>query len=261
MDFPRALRARRTRLRLSQLDLALRAGTTQRHLSFIESGRSAPGRTMVVRLAESLELPLRERNELLLAAGYAPAYPESSLDGPELAPVRSAIDRILRGHLPFPAIVVDRAGDLIAANSSFGLITEGAAPELVGPGRNVYRLALHPDGLAPRIRNLSEWARHILAALSHLGDLGDLREELSGYVPDLEPSAGQLGFAVPLHLCSAFGDLRLMTTVTTFATAIDVTLAELRLEAFLPADEETAEALSAASHRSGLMADQAPGNM
>ncbi|MFI7361526.1 helix-turn-helix domain-containing protein [Streptomyces sp. NPDC050149] len=258
MDFPRALRDRRTRLRLSQLDLALRAGTTQRHLSFIESGRSSPGRTMVVRLAESLELPLRERNELLLAAGYAPAYPESSLDGPELAPVRAAIDRILRGHLPCPAIVVDRAGDLIAANSAFGLITEGAAPELVGPGRNVYRLALHPDGLAPRIHNLAEWARHILAGLGHLEDL---REELSGYVPGLEPSAGQLGFAVPLHLCSRFGDLRLMTTVTTFATAVDVTLAELKLEAFLPADQETSEALSAAARPAGPMADQAPGNM
>ncbi|WP_328897846.1 helix-turn-helix domain-containing protein [Streptomyces sp. NBC_00236] len=254
MDFPRALRDRRTRLRLSQLDLALRAGTTQRHLSFIESGRSAPGRTMVVRLAESLELPLRERNELLLAAGYAPAYAESSLDGPELAPVRAAIDGILRGHLPCPAIVVDRTGDLIAANSAFGLITEGAAPELVGPGRNVYRLALHPDGVAPRIRNLAEWARHILAGLGHLGDL---RDELSGYVPGLEPSAGQLGFAVPLHLCSPFGDLRLMTTVTTFATAVDVTLAELKLEAFLPADQETAEALAAAAR----LADQAPGNM
>lgn len=209
---------------------------------------------MVVRLAESLELPLRERNELLLAAGYAPAYAESSLDGPELAPVRAAIDGILRGHLPCPAIVVDRAGDLIAANSAFGLITEGAAPVLVGPGRNVYRLALHPDGVAPRIRNLAEWARHILAGLGHLGDL---RDELSGYVPGLEPSAGQLGFAVPLHLCSPFGDLRLMTTVTTFATAVDVTLAELKLEAFLPADQETSEALAAAAR----LADQAPGNM
>lgn len=243
MDFPRALRDRRTRLRLSQLDLALRAGTTQRHLSFIESGRSVPGRLMVVRLAESLELPLRERNELLLAAGYAPAYPESSLDDPELAPVRAAIDRILRGHLPYPALVVDRAGDLIAANSALDLITEGVAPELVGPGRNVYRLALHPEGLAPRIRNLSEWARHILARLGHLEEL---RDELTGYVPGLEPSAGQLGFAVPLQLRSPYGDLHLMTTVTTFATAIDVTLAELKLEAFLPADQATAEALSAA---------------
>ncbi|WP_326733650.1 helix-turn-helix domain-containing protein [Streptomyces sp. NBC_01022] len=261
MDFPRALRDRRTRLRLSQLDLALRAGTTQRHLSFIESGRSAPGRPMVVRLAESLELPLRERNELLLAAGYAPAYPESSLDDPELAPVREAIDRVLHGHLPYPALVVDRSGALIASNSAFGLITEGAAPELVGPGRNVYRLALHPDGLAPRIRNLSEWARHILAGLGHLEGL---RDELAGYVPGLEPSAGQLGFAVPLQLRSLFGDLRLMTTVTTFATAVDVTLAELKLEAFLPADQETADALSAAARSripAGPPPGQAPGNM
>ncbi|MCC5477696.1 helix-turn-helix domain-containing protein [Streptomyces barringtoniae] len=247
MDFPRALRARRTSRHLSQLDLALRAGTTQRHLSFIESGRSVPGRTMVVRLAESLELPLRERNELLLAAGYAPAYPESSLDGPELAPVRTAIDNILRGHLPYPALVVDRGGDLIAANEAFDVLTEGAAPELVGPGRNVYRLALHPRGLAPRIANLAEWSRHILARLGHLPDL---RDELRACIPELEPSADHLGFAVPLHLRSSYGDLRLMTTVTTFATAVDVTLAELKLEAFLPTDPATQRALAtAAAHR------------
>ncbi|PWI12887.1 transcriptional regulator [Streptomyces sp. Act143] len=253
MDFPRTLRACRARRHLSQLDLALRAGTTQRHLSFIESGRSVPGRNMVVRLAESLELSLRERNELLLAAGYAPAYPESSLDDPALAPVRTAIDHILRGHLPYPALVVDRRGDLVAANTAFDLITEGAAAELVGPGTNVYRLALHPDGLAPRILNLAEWARHILARVGHLEEL---RAELTRYVPDLEPGAGQLGFAVPLHLRSAYGELRLMTTVTTFATAVDVTLAELKLEAFLPADPATSEALSAAAGATALA--QAP---
>ncbi|ONH52958.1 transcriptional regulator [Frankia sp. CcI49] len=244
MDFPRALRDRRTHRRLSQLDLALRAGTTQRHLSFIESGRSVPGRNMVLRLAESLELPLRERNELLLAAGYAPVYPESSFDDPALAPVRAAIEHIVRGHLPYPALVVDRNGDLIAANDTFDLITEGAAPELVGPGTNVYRLALHPDGIAPRIRNLAEWARHILARLGHLTQL---RAELAGYVPELAPSDGSLGFAVPLHLDSSRGELRLMTTVTSFATAVDVTLAELKLEAFLPVDTATTAALSAAS--------------
>ncbi|EFC83212.1 helix-turn-helix domain-containing protein [Parafrankia sp. EUN1f] len=244
MDFPRALRDRRTDRRLSQLDLALRAGTTQRHLSFIESGRSVPGRNMVLRLAESLELPLRERNELLLAAGYAPVYPESSLDDPALAPVRAAIEHIVRGHLPYPALVVDRNGDLIAANGTFDLITEGAAPELVGPGKNVYRLALHPDGIAPRIRNLAEWARHILARLGHLPQL---RAELAGYVPELAPSDGSLGFAVPLHLESSRGELRLMTTVTSFATAVDVTLAELKLEAFLPVDTATASALSASA--------------
>lgn len=259
VDFPRALRERRTRRHLSQLDLALRAGTTQRYLSFVESGRSVPGRNMVVRLAESLELPLRERNELLLAAGYAPAYPESSLDDPALAPVRTAIDHILRGHLPYPALVVDRCGGLIAANTAFDLITEGAAAELVGPGTNIYRLALHPDGLAPRIRNLAEWARHILARLGHLEEL---RAELTGYVPELEPSAGLLGFAVPLRLRSSYGELRLMTTVTTFATAVDVTLAELKLEAFLPADSATAEALSAAARpMASAAAGQAPGNM
>ncbi|MEU6402658.1 helix-turn-helix transcriptional regulator [Streptomyces sp. NPDC046985] len=259
MDFPRVLRERRTRRHLSQLDLALRAGTTQRHLSFIESGRSAPGRNMVVRLAESLELPLRERNELLLAAGYAPAYPESALDDPVLAPVRTAIGHILRGHLPYPALVVDRGGDLIAANTAFDLITEGAAPELVGPGTNVYRLALHPDGLAPRIRNLAEWARHILA---RLGCLEELRAELTRYVPHLDPSAGLLGFAVPLRLQSSYGELHLMTTVTTFATAVDVTLAELKLEAFLPADAATAAALSAAAGPMVAVAaaDQASGN-
>ncbi|MEV6028848.1 helix-turn-helix transcriptional regulator [Streptomyces sp. NPDC052036] len=258
MDFPGALRERRVRRHLSQLDLALRAGTTQRHLSFIESGRSVPGRNMVLRLAESLELPLRERNELLLAAGFAPAYPESALDDPVLAPVHTAIDHILRGHLPYPALVVGRGGDLIAANTAFGLITEGAAPELVGPGTNVYRLALHPDGLAPRICNLAEWARHILARLGHLEEL---HAELTGYLPELEPSTGQLGFAVPLRLQSSYGELRLMTTVTTFATAVDVTLAELKLEAFLPADQATAEALSAAAGpMATAAAGQAPGN-
>ncbi|WP_089254183.1 helix-turn-helix domain-containing protein [Asanoa hainanensis] len=253
MDFPRALRERRTRSRLSQLELATRAGTTQRHLSFVESGRSVPGRNMVIRLAESLELPLRDRNELLVSAGFAPAYAESPLDGPVLAPVRTAIDHILRGYQPYPALVVDGRGDLIAANEALGLITEGAAAELVGPGRNVYRLALHPAGMAPRIRNLAEWARHILARLGHLPEL---RDELAGYVPDLEPSAGQLGFAVPLDLLSARGELHLMTTVTTFATAVDVTLAELKLEAFLPVDPATAAILQAAAE-----AGQAPGNM
>ncbi|WBO61873.1 helix-turn-helix domain-containing protein [Streptomyces camelliae] len=258
MDFPRALRRCRTRRHLSQLDLALRAGTTQRYLSFIESGRSVPGRNMVVRLAESLELPLRERNELLLAAGYAPAYPESSLDDPALAPVRTALDHILRGHLPYPALVVDRAGDLIAANTAFDLITEGAAAELVGPGANIYRLALHPHGLAPRIGNLAEWGQHILARLGHQEDL---HAELAGYVAHLEPSAAPLGFAVPLHLRSSYGELRLMTTVTTFATAVDVTLAELKLEAFLPADPATAAALlAAAGPMASAAAGQAPEN-
>lgn len=223
---------------MSQLDLALRAGTTQRHLSFIESGRSTPGRNMVVRLAESLELPLRERNELLLAAGFAPAYPETSLDDPALAPVRGAIEHILDGHLPYPALVADRRGGLVAANAGFGLFTEGVSEELTGPGSNVYRLALHPQGLAPRIVNFAEWAMHILPRVEP-----ELRAELETYVPPLGPDAGRLGFAVPLQLRSPYGELRLMTTITTFATAVDITLAELKLEAFLPTDQETTRIL------------------
>jgi transcriptional regulator with XRE-family HTH domain len=246
VDFPHELRERRTGRHLSQLDLALRAGTTQRHLSFIEAGRSAPGRNMVIRLAESLELPLRERNELLLAAGYAAVYPESSLDNPALAPVRTAIDHILQGHLPYPALVVDRRGDVVAANEALDLITEGADPGLVGPGTNAYRLALHPRGMAGRILNFAEWARHILERTRHLKEL---HAELTQYVPELATSGEHLGFAVPLRLQTSRGELRLMTTVTTFATAVDVTLAELKLEAFLPADQASADALSRASDK------------
>jgi transcriptional regulator with XRE-family HTH domain len=250
MDFAQALRERRTRRRLSQLELALRAGTTQRHVSFLESGRSEPGREMVVRLAESLDLPLRERNGLLLMAGYAPAYPQTPLDDPALAPVRTALRHILTGHLPYPAIVVDRHGDLVAANSAFDLITDGAAPELLEPPANVYRLALHPEGLAPRIVNFGEWAGHILERLDaetlrNPDDrLANLHAELAEHVPGGILKPGHLGFAVPLRLRSAEGELNLITTVTTFATAVDITLAELKLEAFLPADEITSSILS-----------------
>jgi transcriptional regulator with XRE-family HTH domain len=250
LDFPRALRERRARRRLSQLELALRAGTTQRHISFIESGRSVPGRGMVVRLAESLELPLRERNDLLLAAGYAPAYAQTSLDDPALAPVLAALEHILAGHLPYPAIVVDRHGEIVATNAAFGWLTEGVEPGLLAPPINAYRLALHPRGMAPRILNFGEWARHVVERLhqesvrnpdAHLAALG---AELAAYVPEQPLTSDHLGFAVPLHLRTSAGELRLMTTVTTFATAVDVTIAELKLEAFLPADQATAALLA-----------------
>ncbi|MFI0412210.1 helix-turn-helix domain-containing protein [Actinomadura sp. 3N508] len=249
-QFGRELRRWRTRRRVSQLDLAIRADTTQRHLSFLERGRSRPGRAMVVRLAEALGLSLRERNELLLAGGYAPVYAETSLDAPELGPVREALDRILDGHLPYPAVVVRPYGELVAANAAFGVLTEGAAPELLEPPVNVLRLALHPDGMARRVANLPEWGRHITGSLRDRARrspdpaLDEFIAELDGYVPDVEPSADHLGFAVPLRLRAAGEDgsseLRLITTLTSFATAVDVTLSELRLEAFLPADEETA---------------------
>jgi len=144
VEFAQMLRERRTRLRLSQLELSLRAGTTQRHLSFIESGRSVPGRDMVIRLGESLGLPLRERNELLLKAGYAPAYPHTPLDGSALAPVRDALNHVLAAHLPYPAIIIDRHGDLVAANAARQVLFDGCAPGLLAPPANSFRIALHP---------------------------------------------------------------------------------------------------------------------
>jgi transcriptional regulator with XRE-family HTH domain len=247
--FTTALRRWRGRRRLSQLELALRAGTTQRHLSYIEQGRSRPGRTMVVRLAESLELSLRERNALLLAAGYAPVFPESCLDDDALRPVRAALDRILEGHLPYPALVAGPTGELVAANSAVDVLTAGAAPELLEPPVNVLRLAVHPHGMGPRVENLSEWGRHIIEAvraqaLRHPDPrLDALADELEGYVPALAPGHDHVGFSVPLRLRCDGGALRLITTLTSFATATDVTIAELHLEAFLPADEESAQIL------------------
>jgi transcriptional regulator with XRE-family HTH domain len=247
VDFPTALKDRRAAQRISQLDLALKAGTTQRHLSFIESGRSVPGRAMVIRLAESLGLPLRDRNQLLLTAGYAPAYPETPLDSDDLAPVMTALKHILHAHMPYPAIIVDRYGDIVAANEAHRILFDGCAAELSG---NAYRLALHPDGMRPRIGNFPEWARHVLHGLEATlarspGDdrLAALRAELAGYVPAASFAAGHLGFAVPLELRTRYGELRLITTITSFATAVDVTISELKLEAFLPVDEATAATL------------------
>jgi transcriptional regulator with XRE-family HTH domain len=250
VDFPQALRAGRARRRISQLELSVRAGTTQRHVSFLESGRSEPGREMVVRLAESLELPLRERNGLLLAAGFAPAYPQTSLDDPALAPVRTALRHVLDAHRPYPAIVVDRRGRLVDANDGLRILAEGADPALAVPDANVYRLALHPRGMAPRIANFPEWARHVLDGLraevarNPDDELTGLLAELERYVPDCPLPPGHLGFAVPLRLQTAGGELRLMTTISTFATAVDVTVSELRLEAFLPVDQATAALLA-----------------
>ena len=247
--FAQQLRHWRTQRHVSQLDLAIRADTSQRYLSFLKQGRSRPGRTMVVRLAESLELSLRERNALLLAAGYAPIFPESDLDTPELGPVRVALARILDGHLPYPAVVTRPYGRLVAANAAFDVLTEGAATELITPPINVLRLALHPEGLARRVLNLPEWGRHVTESLrgkalrSPDPRLDDFIAELEGYLPDATPGPDHLGFAVPLRLTSPDGELRLITTITSFATAVDITLSELHLEAFLPADDRTAEFL------------------
>ena len=247
--FATELRRWRDSRRFSQLELALRAGTTQRHLSYIEQGRSMPGRTMVVRLAESLELSLRARNALLLAAGYAPVFPESRLDD-ALRPVRDALDGILEGHMPYPAVVAGRAGALVAANAAADdVLASGAAPALLRPPVNLLRLAVHPHGMGCRVENLPEWGRHIIenvraqALRSPDPRLDELLGELESHVPPMAPGRDHIGFAVPLRLRCDEGELRLITTLTSFATAVDVTLAELHLEAFLPADNATARIL------------------
>ncbi|WOX21387.1 helix-turn-helix transcriptional regulator [Streptomyces solicathayae] len=253
----RSLRDWRTRRRVSQLELATRAGTTQRYVSFIESGRSLPGRAMVVRIAESLEVPLRERNALLLAAGYAPAYQESRLDDPRLAPVRAALTQVMEAHHPYPAVIVDRYADLVACNAAFTALVATADPALLTPPVDVARLLLHPRGLAPRIVNLEEWAWHILDAMNTEAvrnpddRLTQRAAELARLVPERpsNPGPDYVGFAVPLRLRvpGSTEELRLLTTLTRFGTAADVTVAELKLEAFLPADARTAELLAEAA--------------
>jgi transcriptional regulator with XRE-family HTH domain len=244
------LRDWRQRRRLSQLELALEAGVSTRHLSFVETGRSRPSADMVNHLAERLEVPLRERNQLLLAAGYAPRFEARTLDDPELAPVRDALGRVLAGHEPYPAIAVDRAWNLVASNSALDPLLDGVAPELLVPPANSLRIALHPDGMAPRVLNLGEWRAHLLDRLERqVGLTGDaelarLHDELLGYPgPPAPDGPGGSAIMVELRLAADGGELTFFSTVTTFGTAVDVTVSELSVEAFFPANSETAERL------------------
>ncbi len=247
------LRDWRSRRRMSQLELALEAGVSARHLSFVETGRSRPSPEMVLHLAAQLDIPLRERNQLLLAAGYAPQYGARSLDAPEMAPVRDALGHVLAGHEPYPAIAIDHGWNLVASNGALGVLLEGAAPELLQPPVNCMRLALHPDGLAPRILNLGEWRGHLLHRLAReialTGDQGliELRQELLEYPgpPPPEPPAGAGDVMVMLRIAGPGCELAFFSTVTTFGTAVDITVSELSIEAFFPADAATAEALRA----------------
>jgi transcriptional regulator with XRE-family HTH domain len=249
--FGALLRQWRQRRRVSQLDLAIAADVSARHVSFLETGRSRPSRDMVLRLAERLEVPLRDRNPLLLAAGFAPSYPRRGYDDPALAPVRDAVAAILAGYEPYPALVVDRRWTLVAANDSVGLLTAGAAAELLAPPVNVLRLSLHPDGLAPRIANLARWRGHVLARLAREAaagadeELAALHRELAGYPGGTEPAGPEHAVAVPLELRVDGRTLAFLSTVTTFGTALDITAAELSIEAFLPADDATAGILAA----------------
>jgi transcriptional regulator with XRE-family HTH domain len=248
------LREWRTRRNVSQFQLAAGSAVSARHLSFIETGRARPSREMVLHLADRLEIPLRERNVLLLAAGYAPRFAERALDDEEMAPVREALERFLSAHEPYPAIVLDRHWNLVLANGALAFLIEEVAPELLEPPANALRATLHPHGMAPRIVNFEEWSAHLVHRLRReIALTGDpemealLAEVLTFPGVRSEPpppdaaAAGRI--ALPLQLRHADRLLSFYSTVTTFGTAADVTLAELSLEAFYPADAETAAAL------------------
>ena len=250
------LRHWRQRRRLSQFDLAQEAEVSTRHLSCVETGRAAPSREMVLRLAERLGVPLRERNALLVAAGFAPMYRQRGLDDPALAAARQAVELVLKGHEPYPALAIDRHWQLVAANCIVPLLMAGAAPELLEPPINVLRLSLHPQGLAPRIANLAQWRLHLLERLQQqvaaTGDatLQALHDELAAYpVADaghaVPRAGGELaGVVVPFQLATPAGVLSFISTTTIFGTPVDVTLQELAVESFFPADAATATALA-----------------
>ncbi len=249
------LRDWRRHRRRSQLDLALEAEVSPRHLSFVETGRSRPSRELVLHLAEHLDVPLRDRNSLLLAAGYAPAYRETSLGSAEMAPVRDAIDKILAGHEPFPGVVVDRRWDLVSANRpAMALLTDGVSRQLLEPPVNTLRVSLHPDGLASRIVNFAEYSAHLVHRLDRAAtitadpDLADLVDELRSFPGVVEraapPDTAALLF-VPLVLRFGDDELTFFSTIATFGTALDITAAELAIESFFPADEATAAVLRA----------------
>jgi transcriptional regulator with XRE-family HTH domain len=252
------LREWRERRRLTQLELALDAGISTRHLSFVETGRSRPGREMLVRILEQLEVPFREQNRLLLASGHAPAFPERSLEDPELLPVRAAVDQILTRHEPYPAVVVDRAWNLVAANSAMRDLTEEVVidPALLGPPVNIMRLGFHPRGLAPLIVNLGQWRAHFCQRLERQlavtgdPDLAALLEEVAGYPihgdepdsapdPDAREMLGPVRFRAP-----GGGELSFFGMFATFDTPFEVTTSELAMELLFPADQATAEALA-----------------
>jgi transcriptional regulator with XRE-family HTH domain len=251
------LREWRRRRRLSQLELALLADTSARHLSCVETGRASHSRTMVLRLSAALDVPLRERNTLLMAADYAPAYRESGLDDEDMASVRAALDMMLTSHEPYPAVVVDRVWNVLTGNRAMSVLMDGIPPHLLTPHPNVYRLALHPDGLAPRLTNLGQVRALFLDRLRRQADAtGDMElralyEEVRGYpaptdevvpAPDA-PTTRPGPIQVPLRVRTPMGELSLFGTMATFGAPADVTLSELAIELFYPLDEFTAKAL------------------
>jgi len=247
------LREWRQRRRLSQLDLSGHAEVSTRHLSYVETGRALPSREMVLRLANRLEVPLRERNRLLTAAGYAPLYAERTLDDPALHAAKQAVQQVLSAHEPYPALAVDRHWHMVAHNRMVPMLLQGLPDDLLAAPLNVLRVSLHPRGLAPRIVNLAQWRAHLLhrlrqqAAAQADAGLDELLEELKGYpAPEGEspmPSPTELPVFLPLQLASPAGVLSFISTVTVFGTPHDITLSELAMETFFPADVHTAHTL------------------
>lgn len=249
------LRDWRRRRHLSQLDLACEAEISSRHLSFLETGRSVPSREMVLRLARQLEVPLRERNALLIAAGYAPVFRERPLGDPTLTAARKIVDLLLAGHEPYPALAVDRHWTMLAANRTVSLMLTGIEPSLLEAPVNVLRLTLHPGGLAPRIVNLAEWRLHLLERLQRQIDVSadpvllELHRELSSYPVNgnkrsTSSETDFAGVAVPFQLATEGGVLSFLSTTTVFGTPVDITLSELALESFFPADALTLDAVN-----------------
>jgi transcriptional regulator with XRE-family HTH domain len=255
------LRRWRQRRRLTQMDLAGGATTSTRHLSYLETGRAQPSREMIMRLAECLAVPLRERNSLLLAAGYAPAYQERSLA--ELAAARQAIEQILEAHRPYPAFAVDRHWNIVLSNRAIPRLYVDVSPELLRPPVNAIRLTLHPQGLAPRIVNLAEWRRHVIAELRQQidarADPGNqaLLSEIMAYPSPpggaaIEPEEGAQRYATPLRIKTDAGIASFLSTITIFGTPTDVTLSELALEMLFPADAMTVAVVSALTAGEGI---------
>src|SRR6478735_12653738 len=252
------LRDWRVRRRRSQLDLALAVGVSARHLSFVETGRSKPSPELVLTLADHLDVPLRERNTLLLAAGYAPRFPETPLHDPAMDQVRASLTRLLEAHDPYPGVVIDAHWDVVLANQAAGLLTALLPPTLAGPPVNVFRACLHPDGLARITRNLDPWAAYLLGQLHRMVTasadpvLAELEQEIRAY-PNLASvvagggadGADDPALLVPVELVVGDQVLALFTTLTSFGTPRDITLAELAVELFYPADDATEAALRA----------------
>ena len=250
------LRDWRQRRRKSQLQLACDANISARHLSFLETGRSSPSREMVLALADRLEVPLRERNTLLVAAGFAPMFPLRPLTDPALDAARRVVDLVLRGYEPFPALAIDRHWTLVSANRGVTALLAGTDPVLLQPPVNVLRLSLNPAGLATRIANLPQWHAHVVARLRRQCDvtadpvLARLLDEIQGYAPRNAHAAARTEYqdvAVPFQLISAAGVLSFYSTTMVFGTPVDVTLSELAVEAFFPADAATAAAIATAT--------------